>query len=225
MDLSVTIATESDALEIAALRTTVVAEHLTLQYGRGHWSSCATEKGAACDIKTTRVLVARGGNGIIATLSLATKKPWAIDLKYFASVPRALYLRNMAVAPGVQRRGTGRHLLEAGKSAARARPANAIRLDAYDADAGAGGHQLAVVRLAQACGFGLDATRQLIHGFGSGVPASRRWQSLAREKRAEVDEQMDRLRTMRQLIDRVLLCRCTDLSECGRIASAVTDSK
>lgn len=51
----------------------------------------------------------------------------------------------------------------------------------------AAGHQLAVIRLAQACGFGLDATRQLIHGFGSGVPASRRWQTLARKKLAEVE--------------------------------------
>lgn len=34
---------------------------------------------------------------------------------------------------------------------------------------------------------------------------------------------MDRLRAMRHVVDRVLLCRCTDLSECGRIASGVMD--
>lgn len=89
----------------------------------------------------------------------------------------------------------------------------------------AAGHQLAVIRLAQACGFSLEATRQLMHGFGSGVPASRRWQTLAQKQRAQVDEQMDRLRAMRQVVDRVLLCQCTDLSECGRIAAAVMDSR
>lgn len=138
MNLSVSIATEADAREIASLRTSV-AEHLTHQYGRGHWSSCATEKGVLRDIKTTRVLVTRNDNGIVATLSLATKKPWAIDLKFFVSVPRAIYLRNMAVAPSLQRRGIGRHLLEEAKATATAWPGNAIRLDAYDAEAGAGG--------------------------------------------------------------------------------------
>jgi MerR family redox-sensitive transcriptional activator SoxR len=85
-------------------------------------------------------------------------------------------------------------------------------------------HQLAVIRLAQACGFSLDATRHLLHGFGSGVAASRRWQELARNKRVELDEQMDRLRAMRQVVDRVLQCHCADLSECGRIAASVVES-
>ena len=44
----------------------------------------------------------------------------------------------MAVDPAVQRRGIGRQLLEAAASVARAWPADAIRLDTYDADAGAG---------------------------------------------------------------------------------------
>ena len=84
--------------------------------------------------------------------------------------------------------------------------------------------QLAVIRLAQACGFSLGATRQLLHGFRSGVPASRRWQELARKKQVELDEQMDRIRAMRQVVDRVLQCRCADLSECGRIAASVMES-
>jgi DNA-binding transcriptional MerR regulator len=102
------------------------------------------------------------------------------------------------------------------------KPARTSGQRRYAADAG---HRLAVIRLAQACGFGLDATRQLLHGFGSEVPASRRWLTLARKRCAELDEQMGRLRAMRQVVDRVLLCRCADLSECGRIAAAVMDSK
>ena len=45
----------------------------------------------------------------------------------------------MAVAPSHQRSGIGRLLLEEAKTIARRRPADAIRLDAYDAPAGAGG--------------------------------------------------------------------------------------
>ena len=52
---------------------------------------------------------------------------------------KALYLLEMAVAPDLQRGGIGRLLIEAAKSVARAFPADAIRLDAYDHAAGAGG--------------------------------------------------------------------------------------
>ena len=82
-------------------------------------------------------------------------------------------------------------------------------------------HQLALLRLAQACGFRLEEMRHLLHGFRPGVTASRRWQKLARKKQNELDEQMARLRTMRQLVDRVLKCRCAELSDCGRIATSI----
>lgn len=45
----------------------------------------------------------------------------------------------MAVAPAKQRHGIGTHCLEGAERAARSWPADAIRLDAYDAKAGAGG--------------------------------------------------------------------------------------
>jgi GNAT superfamily N-acetyltransferase len=44
----------------------------------------------------------------------------------------------MAVDPLVQRRGIGRRLVREAIAAGRAWPADAIRLDAYDAEAGAG---------------------------------------------------------------------------------------
>jgi GNAT superfamily N-acetyltransferase len=44
----------------------------------------------------------------------------------------------MAVTPVRQRRGIGRQLVEEAKTVARAWPSEAIRLDAYDSDAGAG---------------------------------------------------------------------------------------
>ena len=122
---------------IASLRT-AVAESLTRRFGRGHWSSGATEAGVLRGIKTSRVLLAREGTGVIGALRLATKKPWAIDVDYFERVRRPLYLLDMAVEPGRQRQGIGRRLLEEAKDVARAWPADAIRLDAYAADAGAG---------------------------------------------------------------------------------------
>jgi GNAT superfamily N-acetyltransferase len=137
MKISVTTASEADAPAIAALRTSV-AEHLTRQHGKGHWSSCVTEKSVLRTIKTSQVLVARNNRNIIGTLRLETKKPWAIDLAYFKGVNRALYLHDMGVMPELQRRGIGRQLVEEAKAVARTWCSQAIRLDAYDSDAGAG---------------------------------------------------------------------------------------
>jgi GNAT superfamily N-acetyltransferase len=97
------------------------------------------ERGVARDLASNRVLVARRRGQALGTLTLQNKKPWAIDTAYFTRVDRALYLINMAVAPASQRHGVGRALLGEAAAVARAWPAQAIRLDAYDAPAGAGG--------------------------------------------------------------------------------------
>ncbi len=82
MDFNLQPATAADAAAIAALRT-AVAEHLTRQHGRGPWSSKVSEKGVLYALRMSRVFVARDGAEILATLRLATKKPWAIDTSYF----------------------------------------------------------------------------------------------------------------------------------------------
>ena len=135
--LSFAMATAADAAELASMRT-AVAERLTRDYGRGHWSSAVTERGVLRGLKTSRVLVARHSTGIVATLRLATKKPWAIDPKYFVAVRRPIYLVDMAVAPESQRQGIGRRLVDEAKAVVKAWPGDAIRLDAYNATAGAG---------------------------------------------------------------------------------------
>jgi GNAT superfamily N-acetyltransferase len=89
------------------------------------------------DLKGCRVIAVRRGSDIVATVTLATKKPWAIDPSYFTPVPKAVYVLSMAVAPAAQRQGIGRRLIEEAKTIARAWPADAIRLDAHDAEAGA----------------------------------------------------------------------------------------
>ena len=137
MDLKFGDALEPDAAEISALRT-AVAVHLTRCFGRGHWSSCVDERAVLRCLRTTRVLVARAGDRMVATLALGTKKPWAIDTAYFTAVRQPLYLTDMAVDPEFQRLGIGRRLLAEAVRIARSRGADALRLDAYDADAGAG---------------------------------------------------------------------------------------
>jgi GNAT superfamily N-acetyltransferase len=137
MKLSFSIAAEAAAPELAALHTAVAAD-LSLRYGHGFWASAATEKGVLFSMRHSRVLVAKKGPKIVGTLRLATKKPWAIDVSYFTPVKKALYLTSMAVTPKMQRHGIGRVLLDEGVRQARAWPADAIRLDAFDANAGAG---------------------------------------------------------------------------------------
>jgi GNAT superfamily N-acetyltransferase len=131
-------ATPADAPEIAILRIAVALD-LTRRYGKGHWSSVATERGVLNDLRTGSVLIARSRGRLIATLRLATKKPWAIDVSYFTPCVRPLYLTAMAVAPDRQGAGVGAHCLGLAQQVARDWPADMLRLDAYDAPAGAGG--------------------------------------------------------------------------------------
>jgi GNAT superfamily N-acetyltransferase len=131
-------ATDDDAEELATLHTTV-AEDLTARHGKGHWSSATTVKGVLFTMKRATVFVARKRQRIVATLALSTRKPWAIDKSYFAPSARPLYLTSMAVDPRHQRQGLGAHCMEEARRIAAAWPADAIRLDAYDAPGGAGG--------------------------------------------------------------------------------------
>jgi predicted N-acetyltransferase YhbS len=66
------------------------------------------------------------------------KKPWAIDLRYFTPVRRAVYLHDVNVEPGLQRSGVGRRLLARARTVARVWPVDAIRVDAYDGPSGGG---------------------------------------------------------------------------------------
>ena len=137
MNLSFCTATPADAPALAALHT-AVAEDLTQRFGRGPWSSATTEKGVLFGLRHSHLVIARKSKGIVGTLRLPTKKPWAIDVSYFTQVKKALYLTHMAVIPNMQRQGVGRKLLKEAVKQVREWPADAIRLDAFDDDAGAG---------------------------------------------------------------------------------------
>jgi GNAT superfamily N-acetyltransferase len=132
------VAAAADAQELALLHTSV-AEDLTQRYRPGPWSSKSSEKGILFALRTTRVFVARQGAEILATFRLTQKKPWAIDTSYFSLSRSPVYLLAMAVKPARQGQGIGRACLEEAGRLASLWPADSIRLDAFDADAGAGG--------------------------------------------------------------------------------------
>jgi predicted N-acetyltransferase YhbS len=140
MKLSFATATESDAAELAALHA-AVAEGLTKRFGPGFGSSSPSERAILAKMrkpKFSRTLIARRNRQIVGTLRLHTMKPWAIDTAYFTEARQPLYLTGMAVHPNLQGKGIGRILLTEAQAIARAWPADAIRLDAYDSVAGAG---------------------------------------------------------------------------------------
>jgi len=124
-------------LAIANLHT-AVADRLTREFGRGHWSSAVSEKGVLHAMRAASVFVVLTRTKVLATLQLSSKKPWAIDKSYFVNCERPLYLTSMAVEPVLQGRGIGRAMLDEAKRIARAWPGDAIRLDAYDCPGGAG---------------------------------------------------------------------------------------
>jgi GNAT superfamily N-acetyltransferase len=137
MKLRFSTAIQADASALAALHT-AANEDLTRRFGQGPWSRIATEKGMLYNMRHTRVIIARKGKRIVATLNLQTKKPWAIDVSYFTPAKKSLYLTGMAVLPSMQHQGVGRALLEEAAKITRKWPADAIRLDAWDRNGGAG---------------------------------------------------------------------------------------
>jgi GNAT superfamily N-acetyltransferase len=177
MRIKLEASTPEGAGAIAALRN-ATAEKLTAEFGRGVWSSSVTEKGVLLGMRTGKVFVAKSRGKVFATLTLSTKKPWAIDTKYFSPAKRPLYLTAMAVATDRQRTGVGRACVETVKKLYKKWPemvrgretlaqhgvrkicqewaADAIRLDAYDAMAGAGPFY-------QKCGF-QEVGRTSYHG-------------------------------------------------------------
>jgi GNAT superfamily N-acetyltransferase len=137
MPSTLTPATAADAAAIAGLRN-AVASDLTARFGTGHWSSTWTARSVRADMKRQSIYVVRRRGRIVGTLALTTKKPWAIDRRYFQRVKRPLYLLAMAVEPARQRTGIGRACLRAAVRICREWPAQTLCLDAYDAEAGAG---------------------------------------------------------------------------------------
>lgn len=137
MQLRFRDAKAEDVPVIAALQN-AAAGALTSRFGSGHWSSLVTERSVAASQRHARHRLGVADKRVLTVLRLATKKPWAIDVTYFTPVKRPLYLTGLAVSIAHQGQGLGKLALEDACSVARTWPADAIRLDAYDAAAGAG---------------------------------------------------------------------------------------
>jgi GNAT superfamily N-acetyltransferase len=135
MAMSFQFATDADIAALLKLRLAVDADQAR-RFGDDRWWTTISEKSVARGLKSSRVVVARRRGLIIGALRMETKKPWAIDLRYFTPVRRAVYLHDVNVEPGLQRSGIGRKLVARAKTVARKWPVDAVRLDAYDGPSG-----------------------------------------------------------------------------------------
>jgi GNAT superfamily N-acetyltransferase len=135
--LSFRLATEADIPALLKLRLAIDADQAE-RFGDDRWLTTISEKNVARNLKSSRVVVATRRGRIVGAVRMETKKPWAIDLKYFTPVGKAVYLHDVDVFPELQRSGIGRQLIDRVKETAEAWPVDAIRLDAYDGPSGAG---------------------------------------------------------------------------------------
>jgi GNAT superfamily N-acetyltransferase len=137
MTMSFRFATQGDSPSILKLRLAVNADQAR-RFGKNRWTTTISEKSVARGLRSSRVLVAERDEQIVATLRMETKKPWAVDSRYFTPVEKAVYLHDVNVDPRLQRSGVGRRIIERAKDVAREWPVEAIRLDAYDGPSGGG---------------------------------------------------------------------------------------
>jgi quinol monooxygenase YgiN/GNAT superfamily N-acetyltransferase len=137
MALSFRFASKKDLPALLRLRLSVDADQAR-RYGTDRWTTTISERSVARGLKTSRVVVATQRGRIVGALRMETKKPWAIDLRHFTPVTKAVYLHDVNVDPQRQRSGVGRQIIEWAKTVARDWPVEAIRLDAYDGASGGG---------------------------------------------------------------------------------------
>jgi DNA-binding transcriptional MerR regulator len=77
-------------------------------------------------------------------------------------------------------------------------------------------YQLAVLRRAQEVGFTLDEVRQLFSGFRKSTPLSARWRSIAERKHQELDAQLARIQSMKDVLTKLqACCKCETANQCG----------
>jgi ribosomal protein S18 acetylase RimI-like enzyme len=137
MGITFQVATASDVSQLLSLHN-ATTQKLISQFGRGFWSGGITGKGVLFTMRKSTVYIAKEHGMLLATFALSTRKPWAIDKSRFLNSKHPLYLTSMAVHPDVQRKGVGKLCLDEAAKIAANWPSDAIRLDAYDAAAGAG---------------------------------------------------------------------------------------
>lgn len=78
---------------------------------------------------------------------------------------------------------------------------------------------LANIKGARRAGYTIEEMRTFFYGFPDEVAAQERWRTLARQKLAEVDESISRLRKARGLLEAALRRECGSLEECASLLS------
>ncbi len=79
--------------------------------------------------------------------------------------------------------------------------------------------KLGVIRLAQDAGLTIAEIQTLLYDFPTGTPPSERWQSLATKKIVELDALLNRVQTMKALLEQTLQCHCATLEACATVES------
>jgi MerR family redox-sensitive transcriptional activator SoxR len=74
--------------------------------------------------------------------------------------------------------------------------------------------RLCVIEYAQQAGFTLGEIRELFFGFAAGTHPNTRWETLARRKLDELEEQRRRIHAMQELLREGLRCGCLTMEQC-----------
>lgn len=116
------------------------ASDLVDKYGQGRWRVAAARKTLKRNQQSDSLFVIVKDAVIVGTFCFTTKKAGFYRRGWFAFPDDpAGYLLNMAIAPQHQRQGIGREVMNHIDQLARSMKLLAVRFDAYEANAGAGG--------------------------------------------------------------------------------------
>jgi len=70
------------------------------------------------------------------------------------------------------------------------------------------------IKVAQQTGFRIQEIAVLLEGFEADHSLSERWELMAKQKRAELEERKKQIDSMIQILDNGLRCKCLTWSEC-----------
>jgi GNAT superfamily N-acetyltransferase len=143
------------------------AADLTTRFGEGHWSGVRAFETLRKYAGSGTLFVIEADAISVGTLRLTDRKIGFYHNAWFAR-PKdpAGYLLDMAVHPEQQRRGLGRRAMDMAEQLARKSGLCAIRLDAYQGPAGAGGFYrkcgYALVHRGSMCGVKLEYFEKVV---------------------------------------------------------------
>ena len=73
--------------------------------------------------------------------------------------------------------------------------------------------RIQIIKMAQQSGFQVSEIFVLLEGFDSNIPPSERWQTMAMNKRKELEDKSKQIEFMQQTLDKGLKCKCLSWDE------------